>query len=176
MNGAIETKSQYKFEKEFENDCNEFLSIYNEDRITSLRPKITKAIIDSDAINIINYAAESDYKWISRETAISKSREFLNSMKDENLQELVGNSSSYLLGEVKELIVIRLLALYSGKSLEDYLDGSSHGFVEPIRYNIQLLKSLKDFIIFDSPTVEQSWTFYVNSLSAKTLYNSTIMM
>lgn len=164
---AIQAKSQYKFEKEFENDCNELLSIYNEDRIISLRPKITKTIIDSDAIDIINYAAESDYKWISRETAISKSREFLDSMKDENLQELVGNSSSYLLGEVKELIVIRLLALYSGKSLENYLDGSSHGFVEPIRYNIQLLKSLKDFIIFDSPTVEQSWTFYVNSLSAK---------
>lgn len=167
LKDAIQAKSQYKFEKEFENDCNVLLSIYNEDRIISLRPKITKTIIDSDAIDIINYAAESDYKWISRETAISKSREFLDSMKDENLQELVGNSSSYLLSEVKELIVIRLLALYSGKSLEDYLDGSSHGFVEPIRYNIQLLKSLKDFIIFDSPTVEQSWAFYVNSLSAK---------
>ena len=167
LKDAIQAKSQYKFEKEFENDCNVLLSIYNEDRIISFRPKITKTIIDSDAIDIINYAAESDYKWISRDTAISKSREFLDSMKNENLQELVGNSSSYLLSEVKELIVIRLLALYSGKSLEDYLDGSSHEFVEPIRYNIQLLKSLKDFIIFDSPTVEQSWAFYVNSLSAK---------
>lgn len=167
LKDAIQAKSQYKFEKEFENDCNELLSLYNEDRITSLRPKITKAIIDSDAIDIINYAAESDYKWITRETAISKSREFLDSIKDENLQELVGNSSSYFLSEVKELIVIRILALYSGKSLEGYLDGSSHGWLEPIRYNIQLLKSLKDFIIFDSPTVEQSWAFYVNSLSAK---------
>lgn len=167
LKGAIQAKSQYKFEKEFENDCNELLSIYNEDRITSLRPIITRAIIDSNAIDIINYAAESDYKWVSRETAISKSGEFLDSMKDENLQALVGNSSSYLLDEVKELIVTRLLTLYSGKSLEDYLDGSFHGWLEPIRYNIRLLKSLKDFIIFDSPIVEQSWAFYVNSLSAK---------
>lgn len=167
LEGAIQAKSQYKFEKEFENDCNELLSIYNEDRITSIRPKITKAIIDCDAIDIINYAAESDYKWVSRETAIFKSCEFLDSMEDENLQALVGNSSSYLLGEVKELIVIRLLALYSGKSLEDYLDGSPNGWAEPISHNIQLLKSLKDFIILDSPTIEQSWAFYVDSLSAK---------
>lgn len=167
LRGAIQAKSPYKFRKEFEYECNELLSIYNDDRITSLRPKITELIIESGVIGIINCAAESNYKWISRETAIFETGKFLDSMEVGNLQELVDNSSSYLLREVKELIVIRLLALYSRKSLEGYLDGSSHGYMEPIRYNIQLMKSLKDFINFDSPAVDQSWTSYINSISAK---------
>lgn len=178
LSDAIQAKSQYKFVSEFEANFKSLLSIYDENRRTSLRSKIAKAIIDSEAIDIINYAAESDLEWISRETAVVKSHELLESLKYEDLQSLIGISSSYLLDEVKEFIVVRLLASYSGKSLEDYLDNKSQGWIEAIHYNIQLLKSLKEFIVFDSQIIEQSWAFYVDSLSAKDilrLYHSDVI-
>ncbi len=178
MNDAIQVKSRYRFEKEFEGGFNTLLSIFEDDKRDSLRPVISKAIIDSESIDIINYAAYSDLRWIPREKAVAKSHELLNSIKDEELLSFVGDHSIYLLDEVKEFIVVRLLSAYSGKSLEEYLDNSSQAWVQPIPYNINLLNSFKDFITHDSPIVDQSWAFYVDSLNVKDilrLYHAEII-
>lgn len=178
LNDAIQAKSKYRFETEFEDGFNTLLSIFEDDKRDSLRPVISKAIIDSDAIDIINYAADSDLGWIPREKAIAKSHELLNPIKDEELLSIVGKNSIYMLDEVKEFIVVRLLGSYSGKSLEEYLDNSSQAWVKPIPYNIGILKSFKDFITFSSPILDQSWAFYVDSLNAKDilrLYHANII-
>lgn len=178
MNYAIQVKSRYRFENEFEDDFKTLLSIFEDDKRDSLRPVISKAIIDSESIDIINYAADSDLRWIPREKAVAKSHELLNSIKDEELSSFIGDHSIYLLDEVKEFIVVRLLAAYSGKSLEEYLDNSSQVWVQPIPYNINLLKSFKDFITHDSPIVDQSWAFYIDSLNVKDilrLYHAEII-
>lgn len=178
LNDVIQAKSKYRFETEFEDGFNTLLSIFEDDKRDSLRPIISKTIIESEAIDIINYAADSDLGWIPREKAIAKSHELLNSITDEELSSLVGKDSIYLLNEVKEFIIVRLLGAYSGKSLDEYLDDSSQAWVKPIPYNIGLLKSFKDFITFNSPILDQSWAFYVDSLNAKDilrLYHANII-
>lgn len=165
LHDALHDKSASKFETEFERDFNTLMSIFDDNRIGSLRQEIITAILDSGNLSVLTYAVNSDFKWLTADQALAKSLDVINAKSDLDLINIVLRESVTLLDKVKEHIVLRLLASFIGKPLDlSYEEGTSTYYTK--EENVNLLTAIKRFFPNDTPMICQAWTDYIDSLSS----------
>lgn len=163
---ALLEKSISKFKDGFEQDFETLLSIYDDNRSNSLRPKIIDAILDSCNLSILTYAVNSKFEWITAAQAFAKSLEVINTKNNQDLINIVRHEDVSLSKKVKEHIVLRLLASFHGKPLNiSYEDDETSYYTK--ENNENLLRAIRQFLPDSTSRIRQAWDSYINSLSSK---------
>lgn len=172
LSEAISKNSKYYFENTFENHFSQFTSLYDNEYATLLKVQYEQQIRESKSIDLLLYAADSRFEWISQEDAITLCKGIIDLWSYEDIDNLLNGYivddtdsrvASYIFVHAIDLIAsININDSFGGNSND--IDSTSKDYSSKSIYFIERLLKLNN-----TETTRNRWGQYISTLNAETL-------
>lgn len=172
LNKAISDRSKYYFENTFENHFSLFTSLYDNEFVALLKEQFEQKIRESKSVDLLLYAADSLYEWISQEEAINLCKDVINLWSYEDIDQLLkGYSVDDTDSRIAPYIFVHAIDLISSISLNDSFGRTSNNTDLPTEdyssKNIYFLERLLK--LNKTEGTRNRWSQYLSTLNTETL-------
>ena len=157
----------YEFKRSFEPHFSQFTALYDEDFRLSLKELLSQQIETSKSIDLLLYAADSPYEWISQEEAMALSNGLIALWSFDDIDREL--KESYNIENIDERIApqifIHAISVISNYKLEKPFRGISEDPIESysshsVERNLNFLKRLLN--LNHTAETKECWSKYVS--------------
>jgi len=125
LSEAISNHGKYYFENTFENHFTLFTSLYDNEFVALLKEQYEQQIRESKSVDLLLYAADSYYEWISQEDAITLCKNLIALWSYEEIDNLLqGYSVDSTDSRIAPYIFVHAIDLISGINIGDSFGGT----------------------------------------------------
>ena len=172
LDKVLENGSIYSFQNDYEKEFGLVTSLFSEEVIQNIKKETAEKIALNHSLELINYAVESDYHWISKENVRSIINPIISEWKYKDIDKfIIAHKPSSLRKEVKYELAFRAFNIiekfqldepFSGETPEEY---ERHNYETCENGNVYFLNALSN--LCTDKTLKEKWNKYINSLNPK---------